>query len=228
VHFSQRYLLFIPANFFNFRIRLPVQHNQPFSATFLAEIYKSCSMNRIPASFPTLMTERLELRKLSEEDKYEIYGLRTDERVNLYLDREKPENIQGAIDFIRNINKGIEKGDSLYWAICFKMNLRLIGTICLWNFSEKEQSAEIGFELSSQVHGMGLMKEAIPAVIQYAFKQLPLARLDAFTRKANARSMQLLEKNNFVFQSETLDENNQINRIYSLRNDEHYPAGHDD
>src|SRR5580765_484817 len=119
-------------------------------------------MNRpILTSFPTLTTERLELRKLSEEDKHEIFNLRTDERVNLYLDRVKPENIQDAVDFINYINKGIEKGQSNYWAICLRTNHRLLGTICLWNFSEEEQSAEIGFELSCDAQGMGLMKEAI-------------------------------------------------------------------
>jgi ribosomal-protein-alanine N-acetyltransferase len=176
-------------------------------------------MNRpILTSFPTLPTERLELRKLSEEDKHEIFNLRTDERVNLYLDRDKPENIQDAIDFINYINKGIDKGQSNYWAICLRTNRRLLGTICLWNFSEEEQSAEIGFELSFDAQGKGLMKEAIGAVIHYAFTQSLLARLDAFVRKENSRSIRLLEKNNFILQSETADEHNQLNRIYSLRN----------
>jgi len=172
---------------------------------------------RVLTSFPTLTTERLELRRLFEEDKQEIFDLRNDERVNLYLDRERPENIQDAIDFVRDINKGVEEGQNFYWVICRRTNPRLLGTICLYNFSEEEQSAEIGFELSSEAQGMGLMKEAIPAVIQFAFSQLPLVRLDAFTRTENSRSIQLLERNNFIFQSETPGENNQLNRIYFLR-----------
>ena len=174
-------------------------------------------------SFPTLTTERLELRKLTEEDKYDIYDLRNDERVNLYLDREKPKNIQDATDFIRNINQGIEEKNWKYWAICSRSDPRLLGTICLWNFSEKERSAEIGFELSCHAQGKGLMNEAIMAVIQYAFKQISLARLDAFTRKENSRSIRLLERNNFILETETRDENNHLNRIYFLRNDG--PAG---
>jgi [ribosomal protein S5]-alanine N-acetyltransferase len=179
---------------------------------------------RVLVPFPTLTTERLELRKLLGKDSNEIYELRTDDRVNLYLDRDKPENIQDAVNFIHYINKGIEEDKSVYWAICSRTSPRLLGTICLWNFSDEEHSAEIGFELSPSAQGKGLMNEAIRAVIHYAFSQISLGRLEAFTRKENSRSIRLLEKNNFILQTETPDENNQLNRIYSLRNESRYFA----
>src|SRR4249920_3409734 len=151
--------------------------------------------------FPELTTKRLILRRLSENDRDEIFELRTDQRVNQFLDRPKPETTTEAIEFIRKINKGIDEGQAMYWAVCLKNSPRLLGTICLWNFSGDHKLAEIGFELSPAFQGLGLMHEAINAVIGYAFEKISLTRIDAYTRKENAKSIRILEKNNFVLQA---------------------------
>jgi ribosomal-protein-alanine N-acetyltransferase len=163
--------------------------------------------------FPELTTKRLILRRLSENDRDEIFELRTDQKVNQFLDRPKPETTAEATEFIRKINKGIDEGQAMYWAVCLKNSPRLLGTICLWNFSGDQKRAEIGFELSPAFQGLGLMHEAIKVVIGYAFEKISLTRIDAHTQKENAKSIRILEKNNFVLQAAGPPEN-----IYSLNN----------
>jgi ribosomal-protein-alanine N-acetyltransferase len=162
--------------------------------------------------FPDLTSQRLRLRELESQDQQEIFSLRSDERVNRYLDREPAHSVQDAINFIDRINNGIEKNENVYWAICLKENPRLIGTICLYNISIKSQQAELGYELNPFYHGKGIMHEAIDTVIKFGFDSLNLKSILAVPAKENINSIRLLERMGF-----TPDES--IKPELSLRND---------
>lgn len=149
------------------------------------------------APFPALTTDRLVLRRLHEQDAPEIFLLRSDPVVNKYLDRPKAHSIDDALVFIRKINTAIDAGTSLYWTISLKDSREPAGAICLWNFTEEEGKAEIGYELLPQFHGKGIMQEAIAAVIQYGFEKLKLKKLEACTVKQNIHSIRILQRNDF-------------------------------
>ncbi|MGN6177763.1 MAG: GNAT family N-acetyltransferase, partial [Mucilaginibacter sp.] len=91
-------------------------------------------MNIAFSPFPELKTERLLLRRLIMDDRYELMWLRSDDRVNRYLERGKSMNINEATDFVAKIDKNLEEDTSGYWVICLAENRTLIGTICLWHF----------------------------------------------------------------------------------------------
>ncbi|MCX6150668.1 MAG: GNAT family N-acetyltransferase [Ignavibacteriales bacterium] len=166
--------------------------------------------------FPILTTERLTLRQLSGVDDLAIFFLRTDERVNKYIERQKPANLDEAKSFILKINDGIKHNNWIYWAISLRNNPDLIGTICLWNFSRDKTTAEVGYELNPVFHGQGLMNEALRSIIDFGIKTIGLKKIDAYTHKDNSRSTRLLEKNNFTLDLERKDEENLNNIIYSL------------
>ena len=174
-------------------------------------------MNNEYKSFPILKTERLVLKQLCENDKAAIFLLRSDERVNKYIDRPQQQSIDEALAFINKINMAIEQNQSVYWAISLKNNAELIGTICLWNFSADHQTAELGYELSPTFQGQGIMNEAIEAVLKYAFEIIELESIVAYTHKDNSSSIKLLEKNGFKWEVDKIDEENSSNLIYSLR-----------
>jgi ribosomal-protein-alanine N-acetyltransferase len=167
-------------------------------------------------SFKELTTERLLLRSLKAIDKKEIFVLRSDPGINKYIARPKPINMEEALQFIRMRNDDIRENKSLYWAITLKGNPRLIGTICLWNFSEDGKTAEIGYELFPHSQGKGIMDEAVKKVIAFAFQTLGLHLLEAFTHKDNLKSRSLLSKNNFLPDITRTDEDNKDNAIFVL------------
>jgi len=150
------------------------------------------------SSFPSLETNRLSLRRLCIEDVEEIFTLRTSEIVNRYLDRPKATSAEDAKAFINKINSAIDANHSLFWAICFKEQSKLIGTICLWNFSEEQDKAEIGYELLPQFHGKGIMQEALSSIIDFGFQTLQLINIEAWTRNQNGASKKILERNHFT------------------------------
>jgi ribosomal-protein-alanine N-acetyltransferase len=147
--------------------------------------------------FPNLKTERLVLRQLKSEDKNELYTLRSDKRVNEFLDRPGTNSVDDAIAFIQKINTAIANNESLYWAITLKNEKNLIGTICLWNVSKENYRAELGYELLPDFQGKGIMNEALFKVIDFGFQRLGLKMFVAYSRADNLSSRKLLEKNNF-------------------------------
>src|SRR5262245_20313686 len=175
-------------------------------------------MNRINFSpFPNLATDRLILRQLCDGDGDSIFMLRTNESVNEFIVRPKPENVDEARRFIQNINEGISRNRWIYWAICLQGDDALLGTVCLWNFSEDNSIAELGYELLPAFQGKGIMQEALKSIIMYAFEILKFEKLEAFTHKDNDGSTQLLLKNGFTLYHGRIDEGNLNNIAYILK-----------
>lgn len=151
--------------------------------------------------FPVLKTERLTLRQLRSTDANEIFALRSNNNVNKYLDRKPSQSIDDASNFIKAINENIQRNDSIYWAITLHNRDKLIGTICLFNFSEDSSKAEIGYELVPDLQGKGIMQEATSNVIHFGFQHVGIKTIEAYTHPENKSSTRLLEKLNFKRES---------------------------
>ena len=174
-------------------------------------------LNKTFTPFPVLKTERLTLRQLSVNDEQEIFTLRSDSEINKYLDRQTATNINDARNFINKVNENINKNNSLYWAITLNDKNILLGTICLFGFSDENDKCEIGYELLTNFQGQGIMKEAAEKVIDYAFNTLKVQKMEAFFHRHNQRSLKLLEKLSFSDSNEP-DETDPDLLTYRLAN----------
>jgi len=154
-------------------------------------------LNRTFTPFPILATERLTLRQLVINDEREIFTLRSDSEINKYLDRQLSNTIDDARNFINKVNENINKNDSLYWAITLSDKNVLIGTICLFSFSDETDKCEIGYELLTNFQGQGIMTEALEKVIDFAFNTIKVQKIEAFFHIDNQSSIKLLEKFSF-------------------------------
>jgi ribosomal-protein-alanine N-acetyltransferase len=170
--------------------------------------------------FPELKTTRLRLRKLSESDEGAILFLRSDPVLNKYIRRQKMRLPEEAREFILRIERDITDQRCLYWAISAADNPKLIGVICLWNFSEDHRIAELGYELMPVFQKQGIMREAVSCVLQYGFERISLEKIVAFTHKKNKNSIRLLKKNGFRLMPERRDAGNASNVIYLLSKSE--------
>jgi ribosomal-protein-alanine N-acetyltransferase len=170
-------------------------------------------LNSALSSVPTLTTERLTLRQLLESDVQEIFLLRSDTIINKFLDRKPSETLEDALNFIRNIRNN----KLLYWAIAQTHNEKLIGTICLFDFSEELNKCEIGYELLTDYQGRGIMSEATKKIIEFAVHTLGLKIIDAFTHTDNQSSTKLLQRFNFE-KTEISDEKNPNLIVFRLSN----------
>ena len=166
--------------------------------------------------FPKLTTERLTLRRLELSDDNVLFKLRSDNEVNKYLVRPIPKDNEEVRALISKINNGINNKEWFYWVITLKENPVLIGTICLWNFAADKTTAELGYELFPDFHGKGIMSEALKKIIQFGFNEVELNALEAYTHKKNQSSTKLLQKYNFVLETERKDKENSDNIIFKL------------
>ena len=173
-------------------------------------------LTNIFTPFPVLKTERLTLRQLSANDDKEIFALRSDKQVNKYIDRDPANTIEDARKFIHKIAEVVRQNEGIYWAITLTNNDKLIGTICLFNFSNENDQAEIGYELLPAFQGQGIMQEVISKVIAFAFDVLGLKAIEAYTHLENKNSSKLLEKYNFRKQENIDCNSNNMFVIFKL------------
>ena len=139
-------------------------------------------------------TPRLRLRKLAPYDAAQLALLRSDERVNRYLDRPASASLGEAVQFVNKILSS----NAYYWAINLKNDHKLIGTVCLWNLDRDNSVVEIGYELLPGFHGEGFMMEVLRVIIAYNSTALKFATIVGTTHIENIPSINLLKKNNFV------------------------------
>ena len=164
-----------------------------------------------------LETERLSLQPLNETHVEDILKIRSNEVVNQFLHRNPPKSNYDALQFILMIAERTKNNETFYWGISLKNKPNLIGTICLWNFSEDRKTAEVGYELLPEFHHRGIMTDALKMVIDFSFKKLQLTEIVAMTNKFNENSKGLLLKNDFILEVGREDEGFPDNLVFSLK-----------
>lgn len=162
-------------------------------------------------------TERLQLKEINENHVEDIFKIRSNEVINQYVQRNSPKNNYDALQFILTIKERTKDDQSFYWGISLKDQSNLIGTICLYNFSEDRKEAEVGYELLPDYHRKGIMSEALDAVLNFAFNDLHLHEILAMTNKFNENSKGLLLKHNFVLEEARKDEGFPDNLVFILK-----------
>ncbi|MGA9212756.1 GNAT family N-acetyltransferase [Kaistella sp.] len=161
-------------------------------------------------------TERLILRTITENDTKDILNVRSNPEINRFLHRIPPKDSLEALEFILNIKRKTVNNEILFRGIYFPISSKLIGTICLWKFSEDRKTAELGYELLPEYHGKGIMSEAVNFILNYGFNKLNLEKIEAFTNKNNLNSIKLLQKSNFILNKNRKDEKYPENLIFEL------------
>jgi ribosomal-protein-alanine N-acetyltransferase len=169
--------------------------------------------------FPELTTERLTLRRINASDAEVILYLRSDETINKFIKRpesSKTKNLDDALKFIKRIDDGLGIGNFISWGITMTGDQTIVGTICLWNFSEDRKAAEVGYDMNPLFQGKGIMSEALQSVLSFGFEVLSLDKIVAFTQKNNEPSKKLLERNGLVLMPDRIDEGNSLNLTFKI------------
>ena len=148
--------------------------------------------------FTNLVTERLLLRELQPADAGQIFKIRSDKRVNEFIDRIPAKSIQDGLNFINQIIAYQNKNEGFMWAITLKGDPKLIGTIVYWHIVKEKDEAEIGYEMLPDYFGKGIMREALLKIIEFGFEIMELKTILADTKPDNLRSINLLEKCGFA------------------------------
>ncbi|NMM52885.1 GNAT family N-acetyltransferase [Paenibacillus aquistagni] len=143
-----------------------------------------------------IQTKRLYLRELTLNDAYAVYKHFSDSQVTRYMDIEPCKSLAEAEEII---SFHIQDTGCRY-GLFLHDSSQLIGTCgyhC-WRHEPTISKAELGFDLSPQYWGKGLMQEGLLHMIRIGFDVMKLDVIEATTDVANTRSQRLLKRLGFA------------------------------
>lgn len=133
----------------------------------------------------------------------------------------KMQKLEDEQTFIKNARKELQIG-TMYPFVIEKDN-QIVGMIDLHNVDRNNKHADIGYWLSSNFVGFGIMQQAIKQLQVYSFENLKLHKLIIRVEPNNKRSINVAQNAGFEFEG-TLKDNLYIDgkyhtlNIYSLIN----------
>jgi [ribosomal protein S5]-alanine N-acetyltransferase len=148
--------------------------------------------------FPNLETNRLNLRRLKSEDVNEILVLRSNPEIMKFIPRPLMKTKEEAFEFISVMDANVNNNILLNWAITTKEEDKLIGMIGFYRMKPENYRTEVGYILSADFHGQGIITEALERVIKFGFEEMKLNSIEAVIDPENYSSEKVLLKNNFV------------------------------
>ncbi len=168
-----------------------------------------------------LETERLTLRPWKNEDLQNLYDYASDEVVGPMAGWEPHKSIEESKTIL---DMFIDEKKT--FALALKSNDKAIGSLGLeiprTDLGEKYRNLygrEIGYVLSREYWGMGLMTEAVTKVINYYFSELNMDFLQICHNVINERSKRVIEKTGFNY---VLTEERMIPQSNAVKIFKHY------
>lgn len=166
---------------------------------------------QIDVSDIKIETPRLLLRAWKESDLNDFYEYASVDGVGEMAGWKHHKSIEETKEILK-----VFMSDKNVFALELKSSEKVVGSLGLhysWvNKDEKYanlKAKEIGYVLSKNYWGQGLMPEAVNAIVDYCFNVLDLEALTVCHFDGNFQSKRVIEKNGFTFisQSELISKN---------------------
>jgi ribosomal-protein-alanine N-acetyltransferase len=151
-------------------------------------------------NFPVLETERLILRKITIDDAEDMFYYGSNEEVSKHVTWYTHQSLSDTKEFIEFILNKYENNELSPWGIELKENGKFIGTIDYVSWQPKHNNAEIGYVISKDYWGMGIMTEAATAVVNFGFEHMDLIRIQARCFIDNLGSERVMKKLGMSFE----------------------------
>ncbi len=146
------------------------------------------------ARLPVLETPRLTLRKARMSDSADIYRYAQDPEVARHVLWDAHRSIFETRGYVRFLLYQYRSSQPGSWGIVLKETGHVIGTIGYMSYNADNATVEVGYSLSREHWGKGLMTEALDAVISETFRTLKLHRIEAMHFTDNPASGRVMEK----------------------------------
>ncbi|KAM9985419.1 hypothetical protein ACTFIZ_008953 [Dictyostelium cf. discoideum] len=144
-------------------------------------------------------TERLILRDMKFEDKYDIFEYRSDAETNKYQSWI-PNSLDDVEEFIKRNPNEFNKPNTWYQILIIcKENNCIVGDIGIHfiDICSNNKQVEIGITLNKKYQKRGYAFESLNGIIQYLFKTLNKHRITASVDPNNINSIRLFEQLHF-------------------------------
>lgn len=143
---------------------------------------------------PVLETERLRLRPLVVDDAPDVQGMAGEYDVAVttgVMPHPYPDGL--AEEWIATTHTGYAEGRSAEFAITLRSDGRLLG-VCGLRIEREHDRGEIGYWIGKPFWGRGYATEAARILVDYAFRNRGLNRVEAWVFTHNSASVRVLTK----------------------------------
>ena len=153
-----------------------------------------------------LETERLLLRRISKRDATDMYEYTKNPEASKYLTWSAHESLSYTTGYIKFLIKKYRKGEFFDWGIELKETKKMIGTCGFSVFDPNNKRVEIGYVLNPDYHNNGYATESVKRVVEYAFRELDIHRIELRIIDGNTASLRVAEKCGFKREGTAVDE----------------------
>lgn len=143
---------------------------------------------------PTLETDRLILKAISNDDFEHISNHMNNKEVRKFFDKFWPTDNEGIEKFVNGAIQRNEKDQCAEWVIFLKLGKRFAGRIWFGGLLAWCNAVNVGYSLDHEYWGCGIASEALNRVIQFGFDEMSLRRIEAWHDSSNLASGKVMLK----------------------------------
>jgi [ribosomal protein S5]-alanine N-acetyltransferase len=144
-----------------------------------------------------LATPRARLRAPVLEDAHALLALYGDPEVMRYVGQDPTPGVAAMREKLVRDLEAQHRGESARWVLTFPGQLQAVGYLGLFQWSQRERRAELGYLLAKAHWSQGLMREVLPHVVHFGFTVMRLHRIEARVDPRNTGSVRLLQRLGF-------------------------------
>lgn len=151
--------------------------------------------------FSLKVRDDIELRVFDEKDAKEILKAVKEnyEHLRPFLHWvTKDYSIENALDFVRRTQENFAENTSQTFGVFYEE--KLVGVIGFVKFDWQSRRTEIGYWIDKNYSGKGIVTESCKCLVNYAFAELEINRIEIRCATENARSRAIPERLNFKFE----------------------------
>jgi RimJ/RimL family protein N-acetyltransferase len=142
---------------------------------------------------PVLAGKGVQLRELRTSDAASLFALLTTEEVARFIS-PPPTSVEGFVRFIEWTHRRRAEGRHVCFAVVPDGHDAAVGLIQFHTLGQEFDIAEWGFAIGSAYWGRGLFEGAARLVLEFAFEQVGVRRMEARAVTENGRGNGALRK----------------------------------
>jgi [ribosomal protein S5]-alanine N-acetyltransferase len=154
-------------------------------------------MDNMIFSFPEFETQRLKIVKYKIEFVQDAFQFYCDEETMRYAGPDVHKAISETEIFVKSVIQSSEEGTLLFWAVVDKISGKMMGDISI-HPDYKHKYASLGSVLNKQFLHKGIMTEATHPILNHAFHEIKLNRIEAQICTKHIASIKYVEKLGFI------------------------------
>jgi ribosomal-protein-alanine N-acetyltransferase len=152
-----------------------------------------------PYLFKEMESDRLKLIKINPNHLRDIYTYASDKETVKFMSWPRHRNLKDTEKFIEMTCELYEEACHYDWAVWYKKDHKVIGTMGLHNRDRELDSVEIGYIIAKDYWGRGLVTEGAGRLIKFVFQDMNIKIVRATCHPENMGSERVMQKLGMTF-----------------------------